>query len=379
MADFDFIGVNAADIYAEVMQQLMDGAGEPLYPGDERRIFGEALAAVLVAAYSKANDIAKQKMLKYARGTVLDAMGERVGAARLESTSASATFRFGVEAPRDSNIIIPQGTRITADGSIYFATDSIAVLQAGSTYVDVTAHCLTAGAAYNGYLAGSIATMVDVIPYISSVKNTTVSAGGDDGEPYTDEGDDRYRERILLAPYAQTTAGPIKSYTYHALSADPDIIDVYVTSPKACEVEIYPLMKGGALPDEETLAKVLAAVNADDVRPMTDKVTTKAPTAQTYDIELKYYCSMDDEADVVTTVESDGGAIAQYVAWQCEKLGRDINPDQLRRYILCPDFMTNGKGAKRVDIVKPTFTELSGSQIAKFSGSLNVTHVIEED
>jgi hypothetical protein len=42
----------------------------------------------------------------------------------------------------------------------------------------------TGGAAYNGYTAGTISTLVDLIPYISRVENITISGGGDDGEPY---------------------------------------------------------------------------------------------------------------------------------------------------------------------------------------------------
>ena len=49
-------------------------------------------------------------------------------------------------------------------------------------------------------------------------------------------------------------------------------------------------MKGGALPDEETLQKVLDICSADDVRPMTDKVEALMPEAVEYQIELTYYC-----------------------------------------------------------------------------------------
>jgi hypothetical protein len=42
--------------------------------------------------------------------------------------------------------------------------------------------------------------MVDLIPYISSAENITISGGGDDGEPYNEIGDDKYRERIRLSP-----------------------------------------------------------------------------------------------------------------------------------------------------------------------------------
>ena len=131
-------------------------------------------------------------------------------------------------------------------------------------------------------------------------------------------------------------------------------------------------MTGGELPDEETLQKVLD-VFADDVRPMTDKVQVFIPEVVQYSVELKYYCTKDDEASTIQTIEGDGGAIDKYNEWQTAALGRSINPDQLRRFILAP---TEGTGALRVDVLRPTFAELSKSQVAKLSGSPIVTHEV---
>ena len=376
MADFDFVTTDAAEIYNTVIQSLMDEVNEPLYPGDERRIFGEAVVAVMVAMYNEFNDRAKQRTLQYARGEVLDALGERMNVTRAEPAHAHATFRFSVQTAQTENIIIDEGTRITPDGVVYFATDTIAVLQAGQTYVDVEATCSEGGSGYNGYAVETISTLVDLIPYISEVKNTTITTGGDDGEPYTEEGDDRFRERIRLAPAQLSTAGPESAYRYWALTADPDIIDVAIDSPEANIINIYPLMTGGAIPDEETLQKVENTCSADDVRPMTDVVTAIAPTQVSYDIELKYYCTQENEADTIKAVEGEGGAVDRYNEWQCAALGRDINPDQLRKLVLCPDWDSTLVGADRVEVTKPVFTALSASQVAKFSGTVSITHEV---
>ena len=374
MADFDFVETDSAKIYTAIIGNLMEYCNEPLYPGDERRIFGEGLVMVLTALYSEFNDSMKQRTLRYARGAVLDALGDRYGVKRADPASAAATFRFAVSAVQAENIIIPAGTRITSNGSVYFATQETAVLPAGSAEIDLLGVCTSGGSSYNGYAEGSIATLVDLIPYISSVSNITVTAGGDDGEPYNQVGDDKYRERIRLAPANLSTAGPESAYRYFALSADPDIVDVAIVCPEdePNTVNLYPLMTGGALPDEETLQKVLDVL-ADDVRPMTDKVQAFAPEIVEYAVELKYYCTKDDEASTIQTIEGDGGAIDQYNAWQTAALGRSINPDQLRRFILAP---TEGTGALRVDVVRPTYTELSKSQVARLSGTPVVTHEV---
>ena len=374
MADFDFVETDSAKLYTTIIGSLMDSCDDALYPGDERRIFGEAIVALFVSVYALFNDKAKQRTLQYARGAVLDAIGARYNVSRVEPTSASAVFRFSVSDVQYENIIIPAGTRITSDGSVYFETEETVVLTAGDTYVDVVGVCAEGGASYHGVTAGLIATLVDLIPYISSVSNITVTAGGADGEPYTEEGDESFRERIRLAPAALSTAGPESAYRYFVKTADPDIIDVAVVCPEDQPnvVNLYPLMTGGELPGEDVLEKVLAVLG-DDVRPMTDKVNAIAPTVVNYEIEIKYYTTKEAEASTIEAIEGIGGAIDQYNEWQTTALGRGINPDQLRRFILAP---TTGTGALRVDVVKPSYAELSRMQIAKLTGTPTITHEV---
>ena len=374
MADFDFVEVDSAKLYTSIIGSLMDSCEEALYPGDERRIFGEGIVALFVSLFSLFNDKAKQRTLRYARGNVLDAIGERYNVRRADPTGATAIFRFTVAEAQSENIIIPAGTRITTDGSVYFATVETTVFPAASISVDVLAVCTTGGSAHNGYVVGTINNLVDLIPYISHVENITISAGGDDGEPYDEDGDNKYRERIRLSPATQSTAGPESAYRYFVLSADPNIIDVAIVCPEdqPSVVNLYPLMAGGDLPSEEVLQKVLNTLS-DDVRPMTDKVNALSPEAVEYQLEIKYYCTKEDEASTIETIEANGGAIDQYIAWQSAALARDINPDQLRRFILAPK---TGTGAMRVDVVKPTFAELTKSQVAKLSGSPIVSHEV---
>ena len=231
--DFNFVNTNSRTIYDTILDNVMDYVSEPLYPGDERRIFAEAVIQLMVAFYSEMNDIAKQKMLKYARGDVLDAIGDMEDTPRLMPEPAHDTVRFTASTGAETNIIIPAGTRVTADGEIYFETQVSKVLQAGTTYIDIEAYCQTTGSDYNGLSPGMINVLVDIIPYISSVSNLYGTTGGDDGEPYTEEGDDRYRERIRLSKASYSVAGPMEAYRYFALSASPDISDVLVDSPEA--------------------------------------------------------------------------------------------------------------------------------------------------
>lgn len=447
MSDLNFIETSADEIYNEIITELENGVAEPLYPGDERRIFGEALVAVVVSVYNSVNDACRQKMLRYARGEVLDALGENRDTPRLDPTFATVTLRFGVNEPVASNIIIPAGLRVTGDFVRYFITDATAVLYAGTSTVSVNATAESGGASYNDIGVGEIVNIVDIsdVPLIDYVTNSSPTAGGGDYED-----DDTYRERIRQAENKLSTAGPPNAYKYWALSANSLVTDaiveseqetlsrtlqaydghafkggsdlevdtliVYLPSGDAAKVnddytatyedelltltlrgelaevtevnieivqvmrgrvKITPICAGGEIPDEDTLNEVREACTADDVRPLTDKVTVQAPDVYYYDIELTYWTTRINESEVVQNVEGNGGAIARYNYQQGSTLAKDINPDDLRKLILSPDWEENLTGATRCEIVSPVYTELSSTTVAKFSGNISVQHYVK--
>ena len=221
----EFITTDASLIFDEVITTLEAGVSEPLYPGDERRIFGEALVPLFVAMYNAMNDAARQKMLRYARGEVLDALGERVGVERMAPTEATTVLRFSMNSAIDENVIILEGTRVTSDNSRYFATTKTVVIEAGDLYVDVEAVSEGGGTMFNDIAIGSLNVLVDLIAFIDSVSNIEITAGGAD-----EEDDDNLRERIRVAPSKLSTAGPVNGYKYWAMSADSSIADVCVKS-----------------------------------------------------------------------------------------------------------------------------------------------------
>ena len=286
----DFIETDAKQIYDKIIAGLESAVGESLYPGDERRIFGEAIAAVFVSLFNQMNDAAKQKMLQYARGDVLDALGERVGVERFAATPAETTLRFSVDAAFGQNIIIPQGTRATGDSTRFFETTENAVIEAGELYIDVPARSVGAGVDYNDIAVGTINTIVDPVPYVDGVQNTTVTAGGTDTED-----DDSLRERIRTAPSTLSTAGPIKSYEYWAKAADQRIADVVVSSQQTTLTRTLTVTGGKALKGGSKLVPDTLAVYLSDG-------TTKAQSGTDYTAEYA------DELLTITLLP--GGALA---------------------------------------------------------------------
>lgn len=377
---FDFLETDGQAISEEILTALTDEVDEQLHPGDERRIFADALAMVLIQVYNYLNDSAKQRLLRYARGEVLDALAENAGVERIGPTSATDTARFTLSVERSRNTIIPEGTKMTSDGLIFFTTDATAIIQAGELTVDVPITCAEQGETHNGIAEGTITTLVDAIPYVAEVTNLYGTDGGDNGEEYTEEGDEKLRERVRLANAAASTAGSEDAYIYHTLSADASIADVVVESPSPCEIIIYPLLEGGKLPDEDMLNKIKDVFHneAKRLRPMTDRVSARSPTEVLYDVELCYWCLPENEKAAVNLVEREGGLIDSYIDWQNGKLGRSVNPDALRRELM-QNTEELGVLVERVEIISPTFTELRKSQVAKFSGNLTVEHEVMEE
>lgn len=363
MSYIKFIETDAKQLENDLIRQFEQTYGTTLYPGDERRIFLMQMVPILVGLKNNINDSANQNLLSNARGQVLDELGGSK-TPRLPAKKAVVTLRFTLAAIQVTAITIPQGTRVTPDGKIYFATTAAITIPIGQTFGDVKAEATVPGEGYNGYIAGQIKTIVDPVPFVASAVNLDESSGGTDIET-----DDHYRERIRLAVESISTAGPEGGYIYWAKTADVNIVDVAVTSPTPNVINIVVLIEGGNLPSTPVLNNVLAAVSPRDRRPMGDDVHVLAPIVDTYNIVLTYYISSErktEETSIRAAIENPGGAVDQYKAWQCAKLGRDINPDYLRQLML-------NAGAIRINLTSPVYTSVSIDHVAK-PGSVDVTY-----
>lgn len=128
------------------------------------------------------------------------------------------------------------------------------------------------------------------------------------------EGDARFRLRIQQSFHRLAAAGPANAYRQHALGVAADVLDVDVWSDSPGQVTIVVLARQiaaiqsltadqiaigralfGTAPDSasawtpastgsQTLQAVLTALNAEDVRPLTDFVVVRAPDVQTFTV-----------------------------------------------------------------------------------------------
>lgn len=126
------------------------------------------------------------------------------------------------------------------------------------------------------------------------------------------EKDDPFRERIQLAFEGLTTAGPRNSYILHSRNASGLVADATAESPAPCCVTVTVLSsEGEGEAGPELLAVVDAALNDEDVRPLTDWVTVQSAEIIRYRIDaILHMSSAGPEGDA-----SLAEAIKRLAAW----------------------------------------------------------------
>lgn len=351
--DTETIESNMIALYEEFVKQ--SGRRDyKVYPASPERLFIAWCAAIIVQQRVLINETAKKNVPRYAKGEYLDSLAELFkDIERLPATPAVAKFRCYISAAQNQSVIVPQGTRITFDGEITFETTEELEIKAGETYGEVNGQCQTAGIVGNNLAPGQVKEIVDVYDYYLKAENVTMTEGGA-GE----EDDASYYERMRESMESFSTAGPINGYIYHTKSVSTAIADVAATSPEAGVVDIRVLLQGGEQPTKAVLEEIEEALNASDVRPLTDIVTVSMPEEDPFEIDLTYYISRNSQASTSIIDREARAAVEDYITWQTGKMGRDINPSYLTQLIMAA-------GVKRVEVRKPIFKVVEETHVAR--------------
>lgn len=367
--DTEIIESNMIALYEYMVRQVPGRENYKCYPGSPERVFIAWMAAIVVQQRILIEDTAKKNVPRYAEGEYLDSLAELFkDIERLPATPAVATFRCYISEAQPQSVIVPKGTRITFDGNITFETTEELEIKTGQTYGDVTGQCQTAGTVGNNLAPGQVKEIVDVYDYYLKVENTTTTTGGAE-----EESDADYYNRMRESTESFSTAGPINSYIYHAKSVSAAVADVAATSPEPGKVDVRVLLQDSTQPSETVLKQIEAALNADDVRPLTDVVTVSAPETVEFEIDITFYMQRNTQASS-SVIEADArAAVEKYISWQTSKMGRDINPSYLIQQLM-------GAGVKRVEVRKPVFTTIEETKVATLKRStMNVLNGGVED
>ena len=341
----------------ELMYQEMTGKKKKVYPASPERLFIAWAASIVIQQRIIINETAKKNVPRYANGKYLDSLGELFkDTFRLPEARATALFRFYISEPQEQSVIVPQGTRINFDGEIVFSTTEELEIRAGDAYGDILGECLTPGIVGNNIAAGQIKEIMDTYDFFWKVENITRTAGGADKES-----DQSYYERLRESMEGFSTAGPVGGYIYHVKSVSTAIADVTATSPEPGLVDIRVLLNGGEMPTEATMQEIQDALNASTVRPLTDRVIVSKPEEVPFSVDVTIYLPRYSQTSS-TIIERDArSAVAAYIKWQTEKMGRDINPSRLHNFLM-------EAGLKRAEIRKPDFTVVPETSVARLTG-----------
>lgn len=374
LPDVSFIDGDSLDA---MMQRLISnyekkykevtGTTISLGAADPMRVALYAVALDLYQTEQYVDRAGKQDLLKYSYGEFLDNLAGNRGITRKQPTAAKTTIRFTLSEIRAYAVGIPAGTRVTNGNGVYFKTTEYQEIPAGLNHADVEAICAAEGIQGNDFLPGQVNILVDPLPYVESVANTTKTEGG-----AALESDESLAERTYLAPSSYSVAGPDDAYVFWAKTYNTNIGSVRPTSPVPGQAVIYILMKDGTMPGQEMLEGLEEYLATSKIRPMTDLVTVMAPTAVNFTVSLTYYINQSDLVSAITIQREVEKAVADYISWQTTEIGRDINPDELTKRI-------KAAGAKRAEIIAPAFTVVGDEAVAQCTAKAVIYGGLEDD
>lgn len=356
-SDYQFVSTDTEALQAQMIVAYERICGVTVQPASPERLFIQWVASIILQERQLLNYAGNQNIPRRAVGENLDALAELFYMReRPQAHSATCTVRFYISAAQEQAVLVPFGTRVSdSSNTLIWETEADAYIPAGETHIDLPLRCQTAGAVGNGWAAGQLNVCIDLFAYYSRCENITESAGGRDRAT-----DAEFYELLRASQDAYSTAGARGAYIYHAKKVSPEIADVVANSPTPGVVKLYVLESSGRPAGAELKAQVLAACNPDEARAFTDLVSVADPETVSYNVDLTYYLSEESQvkaADVQKAVEE---AVRQYIAWQCGRLGRDINPSYLHGLLM-------QTGIKRAVIAEPVYTSLRDGRQAENS------------
>lgn len=362
--DIEFLETDTETVISSMIalyEEMQRAAGRDNYkvrPGNPERVFISWMAAIIVQQRTLINETAKMNVPRYAAKSeneeYLDSLAEIFkDTQRLPASPASATFRFYISEPQQQSTIIPAGTRISFDGVIIFATSEVLEIRAGETSGEVEAVCTQPGTVGNGLVAGQVKEVVDLFDHYQKAENITTTSGGAEKED-----NESYYERMRDSMESFSTAGPINGYIYWTKTVSPAVLDVAVTSPEACYVDVRVILRDGQEATEAVLKEIEEALNASDIRPLTDIVTVSATETVDFSIDATFWIAQPNRESAAAIEREVRAAVDSFIIWQTSKMGRDINPSYLTKLMM-------DAGAKRVEVRQPTFQSVADIAVGK--------------
>lgn len=318
-SELHYMTYDPDEIWHEMHVAYVNSGGDILYPGDEKEMLLRSVQAILVQAFAGVDNALRMATLRYAIGDYLDLYGQRRDCYRIKAIAAEGEVEitFGETGKPKT---IKAGTGITADGIMLYELMDDIIYSGSAQTVRVGIVCSETGSGGNGLREGTQMQFASTEESVRKIVVTKSASGGMEAED-----DETYRARIQEYGLGNVTTGPSGQYESKSRGVSGEIIDAHAKRTADGEVGIYLILAPKA--DAEAIkASVLAAVNPNGVRPLTDKVNVYEAEKITYTLKAEY--SVDDASATDVAAAADQ-AVKDYQAWQDHTIGRAFNPDRL--------------------------------------------------
>ncbi len=268
---FDFETIKARKL-ARVIE-LMKTKGIEYVPSesDDLMTMIETDAYEEILLRTRLNNMAKSQLLAFAKSADLDHLGTtRYGVLRLEGSKPYAAFTFSLSVALTYDVTLRAGLQLTDTKGAFallLADVTIAAGELSSTGI-VELQSFTEASALK------TETIVTPLPYVATATQDETFHEGADVED-----DERYRERVWLSREHKSTAGSDLTYKYFSKTADARVADVKIIDDTVGTVKVYLLSNiDPYTADQVMIDRVNAALNKEEVRPLTDSVQVNSAT-----------------------------------------------------------------------------------------------------
>ncbi|WP_315707486.1 baseplate assembly protein [Brenneria uluponensis] len=236
-----------------------------------------------------------------------------------------------------------------------------------NTYREILLRQRINEAALAGMLAFAQGNDLDQLGANVNVSRLVVTPADDTTIPPTPavrESDSDFRVRIQQAYEGLSVAGSVGAYQFHGRSADGRIADVSVISPSPASVIVSVLsQENNGSASDELIAIVNTALNAEDVRPVADRVTVQSAVIVPYQIEATLYLYPGPEAEPVRAAAEQ--KLTSYISAQ-HRLGRDIRRSAIYAAL-------HAEGVQRVELAQPAADIVLDETQASFCSHYQLT------
>ena len=182
--------------------------------------------------------------------------------------------------------------------------------------------------------------------------------------PAVYESDTSLRRRVQLSFEGFTTAGSQGSYIFAALNSSGLVLDANAFSPEPGLVSVYVLSReANGTASEQLLDVVNAAVNAEEVRPMTDQVSVLSAAVTDYQIEAVLTVFPGPDAELIRQAAVQA---AQAYATSVHRLAYDVTYSGLMAAL-------HQNGVQSVELISPAASIINGEGEASYCTAINVT------